>query len=447
MGGAAKFVRGDAVAGLIITFIDIVGGIIIGTLQKNLSFAAAAERYVTLTVGDGLVSQVPALIISIAAGMLVSKSGSKGSIDKALFGQLAAHPSALGLCSALIGGLGLLPGLPAVPFLGLAGLLAFISYQVSLTQDKDAASKEAAEQITQEQSASQARDPTERALQMDMIRLELGYSLLPLMRETKPDQNLSEQMKKLRAQLASDIGFILPSVRIQDNIKLPSHTYAIYIKEIEAARGELQPDQILVMNPGGDVLLPGQETTEPTFGLAAKWTSPTLADQAQQRGYTVIQPTSVVMTHITETIKDNLVDLLTFTETEKLLERLDEAHQKLLKEIVPAQISRASIQRILQNLLDERISIRDLPTILEAIAEASAYHKDISATTEHVRSRLSRQICADHSDENGVLPLITISPEWEHAFIESIITEGDGKQLAMAPSKLQDFTQSAEPPS
>ncbi len=438
MDGAAKFVRGDAVAGLVITFINIIGGIIIGVAQQELSLAEASHTYTVLTVGDGLVSQIPALIVSTGAGILVSKAGATGSADKALFGQLGGYPSALGLSSFLMVALSLLPGIPMVPFLTLAGLTGAAAWMLTRrrAQAESAAATAEAEQAAK---APVLEEPISTALQIDNIRLELGYGLLPLINSER-GQRLTDQIKSLRRQLAMELGFVLPSVRIQDNLQLPANTYVVRIKEIEAGRGELRPNMILVMDPRGEKIgLPGEETVEPTFGLPAMWVDPGAREEALFRGYTVVDPATVITTHLTEVVKDNMAELLSHAETQKLLDELPKDHQKLVADTIPSLISVGGVQRVLQNLLSERVSIRDLPSILEGISEACGYTRNISAITEHVRARLARQISDAAADANGVVPLITLSPEWEQAFADAIQGEGDDRQLAMPPSQLQQF--------
>lgn len=441
MDGASKFVRGDAIAGLIITFINIVAGIIIGMVQNNMTFSAAAETYTRLTVGDGLVSQIPALIISVAAGILVSKAGMTDATDKVLFEQVANYPKALGMSAFMAGSLGLLPGTPALPFLLLATLTGVTAYY--LDKQQKLAQQRAAEVLEQEEkqgAITKASDePIANALRIDLIRLEIGYGLLPLINE-ETNRKLTDQIKALRRALASELGFVMPSIRIQDNMQLEANEYNIYIKEVKAGKGELRPTQLLVMDPRGEpITLPGENTTEPTFGLKAMWVDQSYREEAMFRGYTVVDPATVVTTHITELVKDNMPELLSYAETQKLLDELDKEHQKLVKELIPGKVSLGAVQRILQNLLQERVSIRDLPTILEGISEAAASTHSLMAITEHVRSRLGRQLSNANSNELGIIPLVTMSPEWEHAFAEAIVGEGDDRQLAMAPTALQAF--------
>ena len=441
MDGASKFVRGDAIAGLIITFINIVAGIIIGMVQNNMSFADAGEIYTRLTVGDGLVSQVPALIISVAAGILVSKAGMTDATDKVLFEQVANYPKALGMSAFMAVALGMLPGTPALPFMLLGSLTGITAYY--LDKQQKIAQQRAAEVLEQEQKqgaiAKAADEPIANALRIDLIRLEIGYGLLPLINE-ETNRKLTDQIKALRRALASELGFVMPSIRIQDNMQLEANEYNIYIKEVRAGKGELRPTQLLVMDPRGEpITLPGENTTEPTFGLRAMWVDQSYREEAMFRGYTVVDPATVVTTHITELVKDNMPELLSYAETQKLLDELDKEHQKLIKELIPGKVSLGAVQRILQNLLQERVSIRDLPTILEGISEAVASTHSLMAITEHVRSRLARQLSNANANELGIIPLVTLSPEWEHAFAEAIVGEGDDRQLAMAPTALQAF--------
>ena len=441
MDGASKFVRGDAIAGLIITFINIVAGIIIGMVQNNMSFADAGETYTRLTVGDGLVSQVPALIISVAAGILVSKAGMTDATDKVLFEQVANYPKALGMSAFMAVALGMLPGTPALPFMLLGSLTGITAYY--LDKQQKIAQQRAAEVLEQEQKqgaiAKAADEPIANALRIDLIRLEIGYGLLPLINE-ETNRKLTDQIKALRRALASELGFVMPSIRIQDNMQLEANEYNIYIKEVRAGKGELRPTQLLVMDPRGEpITLPGENTTEPTFDLRAMWVDQSYREEAMFRGYTVVDPATVVTTHITELVKDNMPELLSYAETQKLLDELDKEHQKLIKELIPGKVSLGAVQRILQNLLQERVSIRDLPTILEGISEAVASTHSLMAITEHVRSRLARQLSNANANELGIIPLVTLSPEWEHAFAEAIVGEGDDRQLAMAPTALQAF--------
>ena len=443
MDGAAKFVRGDAIAGLLITFINVIGGIIIGVAQKDMSFADATDTFTRLTVGDGLVSQIPALVVSTAAGMLVTKGGIRGPMEKAVFGQLGAKPKSMGMVSFLLMALAIMPGIPATPFLFLAagtGSIAFLSFRKT---------RKAADIVREQREAEEAdappvsEEPISQVLKIDFLRLELGYGLLSLINEGADGQRLTDQIKALRRQMAQEMGFVMPAVRIQDNMQLGANNYIVRVKEIDAGNGDLRPSMLLVMDPRGeDITLSGESTQEPTFGLPAMWIDSGSREEALFRGYTVVDAPTVITTHLTEVIKDNMSDLLSYAETQKLLDELDKDHQKLVADIVPSQISVGGIQRTLQNLLSERISIRDLPTILEGISEACIQSRNIGLITEHVRTRISRQISDANADMEGVILLVTLSPEWEQVFVESLVGQGEEKQLSMAPSKLQEFISS-----
>jgi flagellar biosynthesis protein FlhA len=437
MDGASKFVRGDAIAGLLVTFINIIGGMIIGIAQQGISFSDAAHSYTVLTVGDGLVTQVPALIVSTAAGLLVSKAGVSGSADKALLKQLSGYPKALGMAGGVMLVMSLLPGIPMIPFIALGGgaaALAFIADKRSKLTETQGTTEEA------KAAAEPKEEPISTALKIDDLKVEIGYSLLPLVNAPDGTDRLTEQIKALRRSLAAEMGFVMPAVRILDNVQLDSNAYVIRIKEVEAGSGKVWAGQYMVMDPaGGQVKLPGTHTTEPTFGLPATWIDASLKEEASLQGYTVVDAATVLSTHLTELLKGNMSELLSYAETQKLLKELPKEQAELLKEIVPAQISSSGVQRVLQLLLAERISIRDLATILEGIAEGITVSRNPTTLTEHVRQRLSRQICAQHMSQSGYLPLIALSAAWEQSFAESLIGQGDDRQLAMQPSKLSEF--------
>ena len=438
MDGASKFVRGDAIAGLLIVGINIVGGIIIGVAQKGMSFGDATHTFTLLTVGDGLVSQMPALIVSTAAGLMVSKAGVEGATDKALMGQLSYYPQALGMAAAVMGIVAVLPGMPFLVFGGLSaatGSLAWVAFK-----RKDARSALAAAESASIEGPPK-EEPISTALALDLLRIELGYGLLPLINDVQ-GHRITDQIKALRRQLAQEMGFVMPAVRILDNMQLGANEYRIRIKEFDSGKGELFPGSLLIMDPKGlPIDLPGTATTEPAFGLPATWVSGSLKEEASFRGFTVVDPGTVLTTHLTEVLKSHMAELLSYAETKKLLDDLPPENKKLVEELIPSQISVTGVQRVLQTLLGERVSIRDLPAILEGIAEAVGHTKNALYITEHVRARLARQLCHANLSPGGYLPLIALSPNWEHAFAESIVGTGEERQLAMAPSKLQQFIQ------
>ena len=437
MDGASKFVRGDAIAGLLVVFINVIGGMIIGIVQQGLSFADAAHSYTVLTVGDGLVTQVPALIVSTAAGLLVAKAGVSGAADKALLGQLSGYPKALGMSAAVMIVIALLPGIPMIPFLALGGGAGALAYMF----DKRAKAKAIADAKSAEAAKPEAaEEPITSALKIDDLKIELGYALLPLVNAPDGGDRLTEQIKALRRSLAAEMGFVMPAVRLLDNVALDPNTYVIKIKEVEAGSGKIWPGQFMVMDPaGGQVNLPGTHTTEPTFGLPATWVDAALKEDASIKGYTVVDAATVLSTHLTELLKTNMSELLSYAEVQKLIKEVPKEQADLIKDLVPNLITISGIQRVLQTLLSERVSIRDLSTILEGIADAVSFSRNPATIAEHVRGRLSRQICAQFTSSSGYLPLVALSAQWEQAFAESIIGQGDDRTLTMQPSKLSEF--------
>ena len=434
MDGAAKFVRGDAIAGLLITVINIFGGLAIGLIRHGMPFGEAAATFTTLTVGDGLVSQIPALLVSTAAGIVVTKGGVEGPADAALVRQLAGSSKPLALAGAAAAALALMPGLPALPFLGLAALAGGGAW----LRHKTAVADKAADEVA---PGPPPEPPISDALRIDALRLELGYGLLAMAGGDAP--RLTEQIKGLRRAIAAEMGFVLPPVRIQDNLQLPADSYAIRVKEIEAARGDLRPSKLLAMDPSGTIPdMPGERTVEPAFGLPALWITEDQRESAMLQNLTVVDPASVLTTHLTEVVRDSMAELLSYAETMKLLEDLPREQQKLVADLIPSQISASAVQRVLQALLTERISLRDLPTILEGIQEACGGGlRAIQSIAGHVRTRLSRQISDSHVGPAGYIPLVTLSPEWEAAFSESLVGPPEDRQLAIAPSKLNEFMQ------
>ncbi|MBR0650525.1 flagellar biosynthesis protein FlhA [Roseomonas terrae] len=430
MDGAAKFVRGDAIAGLIITFINLIGGMAIGVARHGLSVGEAAQTFSMLTVGDGLVSQIPALLVSVAAGIVVTKGSTEGTADEVMLGQLGAGPKPLAIAAGAAGVMALLPGMPMLPFLAVAGAAGTAAW---------ATHRRAAAPPPEAQAPAITDPPIAETLRIDLLRLELGYGLLSLAAGEAP--RLTEQIKGLRRTIAQDMGFVLPSVRIQDNLALPADTYAIRVKEIEAGRGQLRPPLLLAIDPSGNVPnLPGERCQEPTFGLPAIWIEETRREEALARSCTVVDAAGVVATHLTELVRENMAELLSFAETHKLIDELPAEHRKLVADLVPSQIGMGGIQRVLQALLAERVSIRDLPTVLEGIQEAcAAGARTVPGILAIVRARLARQLSDAARGPHGYVPMITLSADWEVAFTEALIGPPEERQLAMAPSRLSDF--------
>jgi len=438
MDGASKFVRGDAMAGILITFINIIGGMVIGVAQEGLPFQEAANSYTTLTVGDGIVSQIPALIVSIAAGMLVSKAGVEGAADKAIGVQLFTNPRGLALVTVMSIFAGLLPGMPIIPFALLAGGTGWLAYRGFKKERLKAEEVEtqAAEQ-TRKKPVTEA--PISESLAVDDLKIELGFGLLSFINETS-GRKLTDQVKAVRRQAAGEFGFVVPQVRIIDNLELGSEEYRILVKEVVAGRGKLRPQLYLAMDSSGTAPpVPGERVNEPVFGLPAVWVDDVTRETASLQGYTIVDAATVLTTHFTELVKENMAEMLTFGAVKGLIEDLPKAQRALVDDITPGQITISGIQRVLQNLLRERISIRDFGTILEAIAEATSSSTDLLSVTEHVRARLARQLCNANLDAAGALPVIALSPNWEAAFAEALIGSGNERQLALEPSRLHAF--------
>ncbi|MFV3076825.1 flagellar biosynthesis protein FlhA [Niveispirillum fermenti] len=436
MDGASKFVRGDAIAGLIITAINVLGGLIIGVAQHDMAFGDAAHNYTVLTIGDGLVTQIPALIVSLAAGLLVSKGGNQGSIDQALLNQLGGYPKALGVAGGLLLFLGLAPGLPFLPFFVLAALAGGLAWYLPRNAARLAEQKRHDELLAAK--APTAEEPVADMLRVDDIRVELGSGLISLILD--PAIGLSAKVRRLRKRFATEFGFLLPSVRLRDSAAVAMNIYEISIQGVVVAKGEVQVRKMLAIDPRNQGIdIPGTDTREPTFGLPARWIEPVQAEEAELKGFTVVDPDSVITTHLAEVIKEHMPTLLGYAATRRLLDEMDREHQKLVADLIPGQVSLSVVQRVLQALLAERVSIRNLPLILEGISEAAAWTRNVTLMTEHVRSRLSLQICQALAMPDGSIPVITVGPEWEQAFLDNIIEQGEDRQFVMPPSTVQDF--------
>ncbi len=424
MDGASKFVRGDAIAGILITFINFVAGMMIGMVQREMDFQSAAHTYTILTIGDGLISQIPALIVSIGAGMLVTKSLDSGSTDKAVFAQLSRYPRAIGLTSVFVLVVGLFPGMPVVPFLLLSILTSIAAYFIWKNQAMD---KVLSEGQIKEPKKKDSENIEE--IQLDHIKIELGGLLLSMI------DIISAGVKKLRSQMANDLGFMIPSIRIQDNLNLPNAGYLIKINDIKCGQSEVRTNKLLVISPEGfdTSNLDGERTKEPSFGLDAMWIDHDQKSSAEKMNYTVVEPSMVIITHLTEIVKENITELLSYGATQKTIDDLGEEHKKLVSDTVPVKADLGVLHRVLQQLLSENISIKNIPMILEAVGECSG--ENIQSIIEKVRIKLSRQICASLVSDQGYIPVINISPDWEQSFAESL----KDNIFSLAPSKTQEF--------
>lgn len=437
MDGASKFVRGDAVAGIIITFINVVGGILIGIASHELSVGQALGRYTVLTIGDGLVTQIPALVVSLAAGVLVTKGGTKGAANEAVLSQLSNFPKALFMAAGLTLCVGLLPGFPLSIFFPLAAAIAALGYFVNAAEQKRRRDAAAEESRAKEPVLSESEAISD-LLKVDDLRLNLGSALVPLI--TSVDAALPGKVKSLRNLFIQDFGFVLPPVRIKDDAGLPSHEYSVELQGVETARGEVRPLMMMVIDPSGkDITFPGIRTREPTFGLNAVWVDDSRASEAEMQGLTVVDPESVITTHLTEVIKEHMPEILTYAATQKLIDELPKEYQKLLSDCGSSTPPTVVLQHVLQSLLGERVSIRNLPRIIEAVAEAASNTQKIQTIVEYVRGRLAKQICQSLADMSGYVPAIGLSPEWEQE-ITNAISRTDGEEtFLMSPKRVQEL--------
>ncbi len=435
MDGASKFVRGDAIAGILITVVNIIGGLLIGVLQKNLDVATAAKYYTMLTIGDGLLAQIPALIISTAAGTVVTRSSRSGkSMGAEMAGQLLMNPRAVGITGAVIGLLALVPGLPTIPFLTMAFVMGGLSWLIRrFQQEKEENEKKRADEAAM---TGPKKENIENLLPLDMVELEVGYGLINVV-ESDQSGDLLERIVSIRKQFALDLGIIVPSIHIRDNLQLASGEYRLLIKGNRVGGGILRPECLLAMDPGNvSERIDGYPTKEPAFGLDALWITPAAKEDAEVAGYTVVDLPTVMATHLTEIIRSHAHELLGRQEAASLVENFKKTHPKVVEDLIPDQLSLGSVVRVLQNLLREQVSIRDLRTIFETLADDSSKTKDIEVLTESTRRALARSITAKYSNEGNV-PVMTLHPYIEELIANSLIQTEQGVQLVMDPQTAQ----------
>jgi flagellar biosynthesis protein FlhA len=409
MDGASKFVRGDAIAGLVITGINIVGGFILGVLQQGLSLSDAASTYTILTVGDGLVSQIPALLISFAAGIVVSRAGNESDLGKDLTRQLLVNPRTLATASGILLLFGLIPGLPHFPFLTIALTAGGTAYLMKRQTDKGL-EEEQAEAVKEEA-------PVESFLETDPLALEIGYGLIPFV---EGEGELLNKIKAMRRQIAADQGFIVPPIHIRDNLQLRPHEYVFLLKGLELAKGEILPDHWLAVGEGGGERPNGIPTKDPAFGLPAYWIDAREREKAQLAGYMVVDAPTIIATHITELIKKHGFELLSRTEVQNLLDRVAKSYPRLVDELIPTHMTLGGVQRVLQNLLREQVSIKYMVTILETLVDYSPSVKDLDQLTEYVRQGLSRYLTKQYEGQDGKIPVLVLDPRFEKPLTESI---------------------------
>ena len=414
MDGASKYVKGDAILGIMVVIVNILGGIFIGVVQRDMDIAKAASTYTILTVGDGLVSQVPALIISTAAGLMVTSATGTDRIGVMLGRQLGAHPRAMWMAAGVLAAFGLVPGLPSFPFLALAAGTAALARMAGKEEDRrtELAMVSTPAEATE---VPEAPDPMRDLLQIDPIELEVGYALIPLVDEGQGG-DLLERISLLRKQAAVELGILVPPIRIRDDIRLPANEYVIKLRGSEVARGEVLPRFMMALNTGGVFAeIDGMETVDPSFGMPARWVAASRRTEAEAHGYVVVEPTTVVATHLLETLKSSAADLLGRQEVQEMVETLKKSHPALVEEILPAKVSLSLLHRVLQRLLRERIPIRDLVTILEALGDGAETTKDPEALTEIVRRSLTNVIARLYADQTGTVHGITIGGRLESA--------------------------------
>jgi flagellar biosynthesis protein FlhA len=436
MDGASKFVKGDAIAGIIITFINIAAGFVIGVVQKGMPMAEAAQTYTILTVGDGLVGQLPALVISTSAGILVTRTaGKEGGFGSEVKTQFITHPHALWVVSAVLLLFALIPGLPFLPFVILSVFMGFLAYQIGLSS-RDTATEEL---LDEDVTAATEEENIEEAMVVDLLELEVGYGLIPMV-DVAQDGELLPRIRSLRKQFSLESGFIVPPIHIKDNLEFNPNQYAILLKGVEIAGSEILPGHYLAMDPGTVTeSLDGVDTVEPAFGLPAKWIPEDKKEQAQMAGYTVVGCTTVIATHISEIIKRHAHELLGRQEVQGLLDNLARSCPKLVEELVPDLLNLGTVMRVLQNLLREDVSIRDLRTIVETLADWAPHTQDVDLLTEQVRHALARQISSKYVRDNAVLPLLTLDRNVEETLLQSVKQKGNSSFLSIDPKTAESF--------
>jgi flagellar biosynthesis protein FlhA len=434
MDGASKFVRGDAVAGIIITLINVIGGLLIGIFQHGLDFQTAAKTYTMLTIGDGLVTQIPALIISTAAGIVVTRNSGSQNLGVEMAGQLFLKPRAVAIVAGIIGVFGLIPGLPTLPFFLVSCALGIIAWAITRFQqekkDREQASKE-------EQARKPIKENIESMLPLDLVELEVGYGLINIV-ESDQSGDLLERIVSIRKQFALDMGIVVPSVHIRDNLQLQPGEYRVLIKGNKVGGGVLRPENMLAMDPGNVLSpVPGVPTKEPAFGLDALWIGKGQKEEAEIAGYTVVDLPTVMATHLTEIIRTHAFELFGRQEADSLIENFKKSYPKVVAELIPDTLPLGSVVRVLQNLLKEQVSIRDLLTIFETLADEAHKNKDTEALTEGVRKALARSITHKYSNERGEIPVMTLAPRVEELIANSLLQTEQGVQLVMDPRQAQ----------
>jgi flagellar biosynthesis protein FlhA len=422
MDGASKFVRGDAIAGIIIVFVNILGGFAIGVLQKGMAMSEALSVYTILTIGEGLVTQIPALITSTAAGIIVTRAASTSNLGKDVVNQVLSQPKAIVLASVVIMGIGLVPGMPLMPFMALSSMIFAASYAVNKAKKEEIVPVEA--------TPVKDREKEETVQPLEILELEIGYALIPIV-DTEQGGELLDKIRAIRKQVAMDLGIVVPPMKLKDNLQLKSGEYVIQLKGIEVGRGDLLMGHVLAMSPdGAERQIEGTPTKEPVFNLEAYWIKEADREKYVAEGLTIVDHPTIIATHLTEIVRNNAHELLTRRETQKLIDSIASVHQKVIEEITQNQVNMGSVQKVLQNLLREQVSIRDLVTILEAIADCCSSIKDPDVITEYVRQRMARSILKPYLVD-GTLNILLLEKSLEEKVINSLQTSDQGSFLAL----------------
>lgn len=430
MDGASKFVRGDAIAGIIITVVNVIGGLLIGVLQKNLDITTAAKNYTMLTIGDGLLAQIPALIISTAAGIIVTRSGSDQNMGTEVTGQLLTNPKPIYASAGVFGALAIIPGLPTLPFVGMGLFLAGFAW--ILSQYKNEKVQEEKRKADLELSAPK-KESIDSVQPVDMLELEVGYSLIKVVDSTKAG-DLLERITSIRKQFALDMGILVPSIHIRDNLSLAPGEYRFMIKGNKVGGGLLKADMLMAMDPGNvTAKVDGIPTKEPAFGLDALWVSQNNKENAEMAGYTVVDLPTVIATHLTEMIRSHAHELLGRQEASTLIDNFKKTHPKVVEDLIPETLSLGGVVKVMQNLLKEQVSVRDLYTIFETLADEASRTKDLDLLTEAVRKQLARSITAKYISDDGAMSVMTLDPRLEELVSNALLQTEQGVQLVMDP--------------
>ncbi len=438
MDGASKFVKGDAIAGLVITAINIIGGFAVGVGQRGMGLGEALQHYTLLTVGDGLVTQIPALLIATATGIIITRAASEANMGRDVSHQLLSEPRVLAIAAGVLVLFAVVPGLPTVPFLVLSLLFGLLGY-ASSRRHQERQVQEMEKEAQREAEEAKKPERVSALLKLDAIELEIGYSLIPLV-DANQGGDLLDRITMIRRQIAIELGLVVPPIRIRDNMQLGPNAYVIKIKGIEVGRGELMPGHYLAMESGPvSKRVSGIETREPAFGLPALWIPEEAKEEAELAGYTVVDSPSIIATHLTEIIRSNAAELLGRQDVKKLLDELKEDHAALVDEVVPELLTVGEVQRVLQNLLREGVPIRDLVTILETLGDFAWATKDQIFLTEKVREALARQISKQYTNDQGYIPVITLDPAWEQEIADALQHTDRGLTIALAPERVEAF--------